>query len=72
MNGSIRLVRPTAAHKTQALAFLEEFFSHNEPVIFGSELLDKAERYEARLPEKGLCLADAGAAHSTGQGGRSK
>lgn len=46
MNHTIRLVRPTPAHKPQALAFREEFFSHNEPIIFGSELLDKTDRYE--------------------------
>ena len=44
--GGLRLERPAPEHKDRALAFREEFFSHNEPVIFGSELLDKTESYE--------------------------
>lgn len=44
--GMVRLERPALWHKDRALAFREEFFSHNEPTIYGSELLDKTERYE--------------------------
>lgn len=44
--GIVRLERPAPRHKERALRFREEFFSHNEPTIFGSELLDKTERYE--------------------------
>lgn len=44
--GELTLVRPAPEHKEKALAFREEFFQNGEPVIFGSELLDKTERYE--------------------------
>lgn len=42
----LRLVRPGMEWKEKALAFRQEFFDHGEPVIFGSELLDKTDRYE--------------------------
>ena len=41
----IRLERPGPEHRERALAFREEFFAHDEPVIFGSELLDKTGSY---------------------------
>lgn len=44
--GNLRLVRPDMSWKEKALAFRQDFFDHGEPVIFGSELLDKTERYE--------------------------
>lgn len=44
--GTVRLERPALRYKERALGFREEFFSRGEPVIFGSELLDKTERYE--------------------------
>ena len=46
---NIRLIRPEAAHKAQALDFRQEFFDHGERVINGSELLDQTEEYEAWL-----------------------
>lgn len=45
-SGQVRLERPALRHKERALSFREEFFSNNEPIIYGSELLDKTERYE--------------------------
>lgn len=42
----LALVRPDLAMKEKALAFREEFFQNGEPIIYGSELLDKTERYE--------------------------
>lgn len=49
MNDTIHLERPGLGHKDRALAFREEFFSNNEPIIFGSELLDKTESYDEWL-----------------------
>lgn len=46
---SLRLVRPGMEWKEKALAFRQEFFDHGEPVIYGSELLDKTEHYEEWL-----------------------
>lgn len=42
----LSLVRPELEMKREALAFREEFFQNGEPIIYGSELLDKTERYE--------------------------
>ncbi len=47
--GMIRLERPGPEHERRALEFREEFFSHGEPVIFGSELFDKTGSYGAWL-----------------------
>ena len=41
----IRLVRPAAEHKEQALDFRREFFDCGENVINGSELLDRIDDY---------------------------
>lgn len=41
----ITLVRPAAEHEAAALDFRQEFFDHDEPVINGSELLDKTDSY---------------------------
>lgn len=46
---TIRLVRPTAALKDQALAYRQAHFDCGETVINGSELLDKTESYEEWL-----------------------
>jgi predicted acetyltransferase len=46
MNPAITLIRPSIQWKEKALAFRKEFFENGEPVIFGSELLDKTESYE--------------------------
>ena len=46
---NIQLIRPTAECKEQALAFRQEFFENGETVINGSELLDRAEDYDAWL-----------------------
>ena len=43
------LVRPTLELKQSALEYRQEHFDHNETIINGSELLDKAESYEAWL-----------------------
>lgn len=45
----IRLVRPEEKHREAALAFRQEFFTHGETVIDGSELLDRTEGYDAWL-----------------------
>ena len=45
----ITLVRPEAAHKEQAFAFRQAFFEAGEPIIHGSELLDRTDSYEAWL-----------------------
>ncbi len=45
----IRLVRPKKEHKTEAQSFRQEFFDNGEPVINGSELLDKMDSYEEWL-----------------------
>ena len=45
----IRLVRPNSELKDDALNFKQEFFSHNETTINGSELLDHTEDYDAWL-----------------------
>lgn len=42
----IRLVRPAKEWKEKAMDFRQEFFDHDEMIINGSELLDKADRYE--------------------------
>jgi len=45
----MKLIRPSAAHKAQALAFRQDFFDHGEQVINGSELLDQTDDYDAWL-----------------------
>ncbi|MBQ5384051.1 MAG: GNAT family N-acetyltransferase [Treponema sp.] len=45
----IRLVRPNEKMKDKAIDFKEEFFSHNEKTINGSELLDKIDDYDEWL-----------------------
>ena len=45
----IRLVRPNEKMKDKAVDFKEEFFSHNEKTINGSELLDKIDDYDEWL-----------------------
>ncbi|MBP0975127.1 MAG: GNAT family N-acetyltransferase [Oscillospiraceae bacterium] len=45
----MKLIRPSAAHKAQALAFRQEFYDHGEQVINGSELLDQTDDYDAWL-----------------------
>ena len=45
----IRLVRPEEKHREAALAFRQEFFTHGETVIDGSEMLDRTEDYDAWL-----------------------
>lgn len=45
----LKLIRPTKEHEKQALAFKEEFFSNNEKVINGSELLDQMSDYSEWL-----------------------
>lgn len=42
----MKLVRPSAVHKEQALAFRQEFFDHQEQIINGSELLDQTADYD--------------------------
>lgn len=46
---TIRLVRPTAAHKDEALRYRQAHFDCGETVINGSELLDKTDSYETWL-----------------------
>lgn len=46
---SIRLIRPTAQLKNQALEYRQEHFDNNEMIINGSELLDKTDSYEEWL-----------------------
>lgn len=46
---TIKLVRPTAALKEQALAYRQAHFDCGETVINGSELLDKTDSYETWL-----------------------
>ena len=43
---NIRLIRPEAEHKTEALAFKQEFIDAGTPIINGSELLDQTDSYE--------------------------
>ena len=45
----IQLVRPTLKHRDEALRFREEFYRNGEPVINGSEMLDRMESYEEWL-----------------------
>ena len=45
----LTLVRPTLAHKRDALAYKQAHFDAGETVIDGSELLDKMDIYEAWL-----------------------
>ena len=45
----LRLVRPNKEHELQALDFKQEFFSNNEKIINGSELLDQMANYEEWL-----------------------
>lgn len=45
----IRLIRPTAELKAQALDYRQEHFDNNEMIINGSELLDKTDSYEEWL-----------------------
>ena len=45
----LRLVRPNKGHELQALDFRREFFSNNEKVINGSELLDQTDSYKEWL-----------------------
>lgn len=42
----IRLVRPSIELKEKAIEFRQEFFDNGEPVINGSELLDKTDNYD--------------------------
>lgn len=46
---NIKLVRPTAELKEQAIDFRQEFFDHDEMIINGSELLDKTDDYDEWL-----------------------
>ena len=45
----IQLIRPTRTLESQALDFKQEFFSNNEKIINGSELLDQMDSYEEWL-----------------------
>lgn len=45
----IRLVRPDGSLKDKATEFKQEFFSHDEKIINGSELLDQIEDYDEWL-----------------------
>lgn len=45
----IRLVKPEKKHKTEALAFRQEFFDKGEMIINGSELFDKTDQYDEWL-----------------------
>lgn len=45
----LKLVRPTIELKDKALEYRQEHFDNGEMVINGSELLDKADSYEAWL-----------------------
>ena len=44
---TIKLIRPSLDHKEKALKFKQEFFDHGENVIYGSEMLDHMDSYEA-------------------------
>jgi len=46
---NIRLVRPTAELRGQAVDFRQEFFDYDERIINGSELLDKTDDYDEWL-----------------------
>lgn len=46
---NIKLIRPTAELKEQALNFRQEFFARGEMIINGSELLDKTDDYDEWL-----------------------
>ncbi len=45
----IKLVRPNKQLKNKAIDFKQEFFSHNEKIINGSELLDQTDDYDEWL-----------------------
>jgi predicted acetyltransferase len=45
----IRLVRPDRSLKDKAIEFKQDFFSHDEKIINGSELLDQIDDYEEWL-----------------------
>ena len=45
----IKLVRPTKELKDKAIDFKQEFFSHDEKTINGSELLDQIDDYDEWL-----------------------
>ncbi len=45
----IKLVRPTKELKDKAIEFKQEFFSHDEKTINGSELLDQMDDYDEWL-----------------------
>ena len=45
----IKLVRPTKELKDKAIEFKQEFFSHDEKTINGSELLDQIDDYDEWL-----------------------
>ncbi len=45
----IKLIRPNETLKDKAIEFKQEFFSHNENVINGSELLDQTDDYDKWL-----------------------
>ena len=45
----IKLVRPNKQLKNKAIDFKQEFFSHNEKTINGSELLDQTDDYDEWL-----------------------
>lgn len=49
MSNRIRLVRPSIAHKNEAIRFKNAFFTAGEKTIDGSELLDRYDSYEEWL-----------------------
>ncbi len=46
LNNLIKLITPTKALEAEAIAFRQEFFDNNEPVINGSSLFDKVVLYD--------------------------